>query len=40
MSGSIELSIRAAQQRQQLPTESPETVIAKTKAILTEDDSE
>ena len=40
MSGSIDLAIRSAQVRQQLPTEAPETVIAKTKAILTEDDSE
>lgn len=40
MSGSIELSIRASQIRQGITTEAPEAVIAKTKAILTEDDSE
>jgi len=40
MSGSIDLAIRASQIRQKLATEPPEAVIAKTKAILTEDDSE
>ena len=40
MSGSVDLAIRASQINQGLKTEDPEAVIAKTKTILTEDDSE
>ena len=39
MSGSLDLAIRASQIKQSIKTEDTETVIAKTKAILSEDDS-